>query len=114
MATATGWIAVDVDLSDHSDDITVEFDDVEDLIKAANENNIFEQDILSYILEGDSVDLLDVLSDVSITDIIGVLDRKIKSVIQDKDTRLELLVKRNQDLNHKLLELETPTIPSSI
>ena len=114
MATATGWIAIDVDLSDYSDDITVEFDDVEDLMKSANENNIFEQDILSYILEGDSVDLLDVLSDVSIADIIGVLDRKIKSVIQDKDLRLEMLVKRNQDLNHKLLELETPTTPSSI
>ena len=114
MATATGWIAVDVDLSDYSDDITVEFDDVEDLMRTANESNIFEQDILSYLLEGDSVDLLDVLSDVSIVDIIGVLDRKIKSVIQDKDVRLEMLVKRNQELNHKLLELETPTTPSSI
>jgi hypothetical protein len=114
MAAATGWIAVDVNLSDYPNEITIEFDDVEDLMKAANENNIFEQDILSYILEGDSVDLLDVLSDVSIADIIGVLDRKIKSVIQDKDLRLEMLVKRNQDLNHKLLELETPTTPSSI
>jgi hypothetical protein len=114
MATATGWIAVDVDLSEYPNEITIEFDDVEDLMKAANENNIFEQDILSYIIEGDSVDLLDVLSDLSITDIIGVLDLKIKSVIQDKDTRLELLVKRNQDLNHKLLELETSTTPSSI
>lgn len=114
MAIATGWIAVDVDLSDHSDEISVEFDDVEDLMKSANENNITEQDIMSYILEGDSVDLLDVLSDVSIADILGVLDRKIKSIIEDKDIRLEMLVKRNQDLNHKLLALETPTTPSSI
>lgn len=114
MAHFTGWISVDVDLSDYADEITIEFDDVEDLMKSANENNITEQDIMSYMLEGDSVDLLDVLSDVSIADILKVLDRKIESIIQDKDLRLEMLVKRNQDLNHKLLELETPTTPSSI
>lgn len=114
MATATGWIAVDVDLSDYSDNVTIEFDDVEDVIKTADENNISELDIMSYILEGDSVDLLDALSDVSIGDILGVLDRKIKSVIQEKDLRLETLVKSSQFLKHKLLELETPTTPSSI
>ena len=50
MAQYTGWIAVDIDLSDYSDEITVEFEDVED-VRSASNCSIYAQDIVDHIIE---------------------------------------------------------------
>lgn len=114
MAHFTGWIAVDVDLSDYSDEITVEFDDVEDVIDAASNSSIYSQEIVDHIIEKEYVDVLDIVRSLSLSVLLDVIEKKINETNESKDNRIRMLLERIDQLESKLASSDTPSVPSSI
>ena len=114
MAQFTGWIAVDVDLSDYSDEITVEFEDVEDVIDAASNSSIYSQEIVDHIIEKEYVDVLDIVRNLSLSVLLDVIEKKINEANESKDNRIRMLLERIDQLESKLASADTPSVPSSI
>ena len=114
MAQFTGWIAVDVDLSDYSDEITVEFEDVEDVIDAASNSSIYSQEIVDHIIEKEYVDVLDIVRSLSLSVLLDVIEKKINEANESKDNRIRMLLERIDQLESKLASTDTPSVPSSI
>jgi len=114
MAHFTGWISVDVDLSDYSDEITVEFDDVEDVIDAASNSSIYSQEIVDHIIEKEYVDVLDIVRSLSLSVLLDVIEKKINETNESKDNRIRMLLERIDQLESKLASSDTPSVPSSI
>ena len=114
MAQFTGWIAVDVDLSDYSDEITVEFEDVEDVIDAASNSSIYSQEIVDHIIEKEYVDVLDIVRSLSLSVLRDVIEKKINEANESKDNRIRMLLERIDQLESKLASTDTPSVPSSI
>lgn len=114
MAQFTGWVAIDVDLSEYSDEITVEFDGVEDVIDAASNSSIYAKDIVDHVIEREYVDVLDIVSSLSLSDLLGVIEKKINETNESKDNRIRMLLERIDQLESKLASSDTPSVPSSI
>ena len=114
MAHFTGWIAVDVDLSDYSDEITVEFDDVEDVIDAASNSSIYAKDIVDHVIEREYVDVLDIVRSLSLSNLLSVIEQKVNETNESKDNRIRMLLERIDQLESKLASSDTPSVPSSI
>jgi len=114
MAHFTGWIAVDVDLSDYSDEITVEFDDVEDVIDAASNSSIYAKDIVDHVIEREYVDVLDIVKSLSLSNLLSVIEQKVNETNESKDNRIRMLLERIDQLESKLASSDTPSVPSSI
>ena len=114
MAQYTGWIAVDIDLSDYSDEITVEFEDVEDVIDAASNSSIYSQEIVDHIIEKEYVDVLDIVRSLSLSVLLDVIEKKINEANESKDNRIRMLLERIDQLESKLASTDTPSVPSSI
>ena len=107
MAHFTGWISVDVDLSDYSDEITVEFDDVEDVIDAASNSSIYSQEIVDHIIEKEYVDVLDIVRSLSLSVLLDVIEKKINETNESKDNRIRMLLERIDQLESKLASSDT-------
>lgn len=114
MAHFTGWISVDVDLSDYADEITVEFDDIEDVIDAASNSNIYAKDIVDHVIEREYVDILDIVKSLSLSDLLNVIDQKINEENESKDNRIRMLLERIDQLESKLASSNISSLPSSI
>ncbi len=114
MAHFTGWIAVDVDLSDYADEITVEFDGVEDVIDAASNSSIYAKDIVDHVIEREYVDVLDIVRSLSLSALLNVIDQKINEENESKDNRIRMLLERIDQLESKLASSNIPSVPSSI
>ena len=114
MAHFTGWVAIDVDLSEYSDEITVEFDGVEDVIDSASNCSIYAQEIVDHIIEKEYVDVLDIVKNLSLSDLLNVIDQKVNEVNEIKDNRIRMLLDRINDLESKIASNDTPSVPSNI
>tara|TARA_A100000171_G_C2138425_1_gene152404 strand:- start:16 stop:360 length:345 start_codon:yes stop_codon:yes gene_type:complete len=114
MAHFTGWISVDVDLSDYADEITVEFDDIEDVIDAASNSSIYAKDIVDHVIEREYVDVLDIVRSLSLSALLNVIDQKINEENESKDNRIRMLLERIDQLESKLASSNIPSVPSSI
>lgn len=114
MAHFTGWISVDVDLSDYADEITVEFDDIEDVIDAASNSSIYAKDIVDHVIEREYVDVLDIVRSLSLSALLNVIDQKINEENESKDNRIRMLLERIDQLESKLASSNTSSVPSSI
>lgn len=114
MAHFTGWISVDVDLSDYADEITVEFDGVEDVIDAASNSSIYAKDIVDHVIEREYVDVLDIVGSLSLSVLLDVIEKKINEANESKDNRIRMLLERIDQLESKLASSDTSSIPSSI
>lgn len=114
MAQFTGWIAVDVDLGDYSDEITVEFDDVEDVIDAASNCSIYAKDIVDHVIEREYVDVLDIVRSLSLSVLLDVIEKKINETNESKDNRIRMLLERIDQLESKIASNDTPSVPSNI